>query len=451
MKPLSHRAATVAFAVIGVHILDDNFLQPQPGTSAADHLVSGLAPLAFLLVVAAAYPRLRAGLRAVIAIVVGVLGAVAGASEAGYYGLGVGLTGDDFTGLLALAGGLVLIGIGTATLWTSRRSDHFSRRYSRRLLQAVAAGVLGYVALFPFALSYAFTHAARATVPKAELGAPHENVSFTTRDGLTLRGWYVPSKNHAAVIAAPGRAGAQKPARVLIRHGYGVLLFDRRGEGESDGDPNAFGWSADKDLEAAVAYLESRADVDPGRIGGIGLSVGGETLLQTAAESDGLKAVVADGAGSRSLREDLARHGSGKWGEIPTSLVITAGTMLFSNQAPPPNLKSIVGRIAPRPVLFIYGGHDQANVRELTPGYYANAGKPKGIWEVPGASHTGGIDARPREYERRIVAFFDHALLATPRGSQGRGPECAPDVRTPLRRQAPHMSSPGCSFESEDA
>ncbi len=227
-----------------------------------------------------------------------------------------------------------------------------------------------------------------------------------------LRGWYVPSKNRAAVIAAPGRAGSQRPARVLIRHGYGVLLFDRRGEGESDGDPNAFGWDADKDMNAAVAYLQQRPDVDRNRIGGIGLSVGGETLLQTAAESDGLKAVVADGAGSRSLREDLARPGTGKWGEIPTSLVITAGTMLFSNHAAPPNLKHLVGRIAPRPVLFIYGEHDQDNVRDLTPSYYAIAGEPKAIWEVPGASHTGGIDTKPRAYERRVIAFFDHALLA---------------------------------------
>ena len=85
-----------------------------------------------------------------------------------------------------------------------------------------------------------------------------------------------------------------------------MLLFDRRGEGESDGDPNAFDWAADKDLNAAVAFLQQRPDVDHDRIGGIGLSVGAETLLQTAAESDSLKTVVADGAGSRSLREDLA-------------------------------------------------------------------------------------------------------------------------------------------------
>ncbi|MFL5928044.1 MAG: alpha/beta hydrolase [Gaiellaceae bacterium] len=409
--------ARIAVGAIALHVLDDNFIEPEAGTSATDHLISGLAPLAALIAFAAVYHRLRAGLRAGIAIPLGLLGIVAGVGEAGYYSLQVGPSGDDYTGLLALAAGPLLVGIGTTTLWTSRRrDDRLPRRYLRRLGQTAVAVVGGYLVLFPFALSYVFTHSARALVPTPHLGAAYENVSFTTSDGLTLKGWYVPSKNRSAVIAAPGRAGSQRPARVLIRHGYGVLLFDRRGEGESDGDPNEFGWAADKDLNAAVAFLQHRSDVDRDRIGGIGLSVGGETLLQTAAESDGLKAIVADGAGARSLREDLARTGSSKWGEMPTSLVITAGTMLFSNHAPPPNLNNLVGKIAPRHVLFIYGEHDQPNVRELTPGYYAAAGDPKALWEVAGASHTGGIAAHPRQYEQRIIAFFDHALLRQTHG-----------------------------------
>ena len=60
-----------------------------------------------------------------------------------------------------------------------------------------------------------------------------------------LEGWYVPSRNGAAVIAFPGRKSPQRHARMLARHGYGVLLFDRRGEGRSDGDPNAFGWGGE--------------------------------------------------------------------------------------------------------------------------------------------------------------------------------------------------------------
>src|SRR6266550_8989898 len=184
--------ALAALAVIAVHLLDDNYIQPEPGTTAADHLVSGLVPLAALLAFASAYPRLRAGLRAAIAIPLGVLGIVAGVGEAGYYSLQVGPSGDDYTGLLTIPAGLLLAGLGAATLWTSRRTnDRLHRRYPRRLLLTAAAVMGGYVVLFPLALSYVFTHSARAVVPTPQLGGAYENVNFTTSDGLTLKGWYV--------------------------------------------------------------------------------------------------------------------------------------------------------------------------------------------------------------------------------------------------------------------
>ena len=44
-----HGLAIVALVVVALHVVDDNFVQPQPGTSAADHLVSGLVPLALLV------------------------------------------------------------------------------------------------------------------------------------------------------------------------------------------------------------------------------------------------------------------------------------------------------------------------------------------------------------------------------------------------------------------
>jgi fermentation-respiration switch protein FrsA (DUF1100 family) len=57
-------------------------------------------------------------------------------------------------------------------------------------------------------------------------------------------------------------------------------------------------------------------------------------------------------------------------------------------------------------------------VRDLAPVYYAAAGAPKQIWRVPGAGHTGGIDARPQEYERRVIEFFNRAFHV--RGPEGR-------------------------------
>jgi hypothetical protein len=82
--------ARAAIGVIAFHVLDDNFVQPEPGTSAADHLVSGLVPFAVLLVFAMVYSRLRAGLRGAVAIPLALLSIVAGVGEAGYYSLQVG-------------------------------------------------------------------------------------------------------------------------------------------------------------------------------------------------------------------------------------------------------------------------------------------------------------------------------------------------------------------------
>jgi fermentation-respiration switch protein FrsA (DUF1100 family) len=392
--------------LIALHVVDDSFIQPQPGTSATDHLVSGLVPLTLLALAAVAYPRLRAGARAVVALLSGVFGIGTGA-EAWYYVREVGASGDDYTGLLALAAGALLLGVGVVTLWRSRRLDErLPRRYGRRALLGVAGLIVAMLVVYPIVYSYGLTHIGRAVVPEPRLGADFEEVSFTTDDGLELQGWYVPSKNRAAVIAFPGRKGPQRQTRMLTRHGYGVLLFDRRGEGDSEGDPNAVGWNGDRDVKAAIAFLRAQPDVDPDRIGGIGLSVGGELMLETAAETDELKAVVSDGAGIRSLRE-ASELG---WDAIPIWAGLTAGVAVFSNHLPPPNLDDVVDRIAPRPVFLIYAEHGQGG-EELSQNYYESAREPKFVWKVPGANHVGGAEARPREYERRVVAFFDQALL----------------------------------------
>jgi dienelactone hydrolase len=340
-----------------------------------------------------------------------VFGAVAGI-EAVYYLQAGRASGDDYTGFAAIPAGLLLLVLGVRTLWRTRRvDDSLRRRYLRRLLTAVAVVVGTYLVVAPFLATYVLTHTARAFVPADRVGAAHEEVSFKTADGLRLRGWYVPSKNGAAVISFPGRKGTQKPARILARHGYGVLLFDRRGEGQSEGDPNAWGWGGYRDVDAAVRFLEGRPDVEDGRIGGIGLSVGGEMMLEAAGRSHGVDALVSEGAGERSIREfmDIAR-GDG-WLGLPSYAALTAGVSVFSDDAPPPSLKDLVARIAPTPVFFIYGEHGQDGERSLNPQYYAEAQAPKLIWEVPGSGHVGGIDAQPEEYERRVIQFFNQTLL----------------------------------------
>ena len=404
------RLAVASIGLVGLHVVDDNFLQPEPGMSAVDHLPGGLALLALVAAGAWAYPRVRAGARAAIALLAGFLGVLVG-TEAVYFAVADAPSGDDFTGFLSLAGGFLLLGTGIRTLWRTRRTDDRPLvRYLRRGL--VLAGVVLLVAfvLFPVSIAHVVTHTARAGVPAPNLGATPEDVSFTTSDGLQLEGWFVPSRNGATVIAFPGRSGPQKHARMLVANGYGVLLFDRRGEGASDGDPNTFGWVGDRDLHAATAYLRSRPDVDPDRIGAIGLSVGGEMLIHAAAHSDAFRAIVSEGASGQSVRDQL--HNTSVLDAIVGYSAVTAATAVFTSTLPPPSLKSEVARIASTATFFIYGENGQGGTEEKpNKGFYAAAREPKQLWEVPNGQHIAGITTEPAEYERRVIGFFDRALL----------------------------------------
>jgi hypothetical protein len=400
----------LALGLVALHVIDDNYLQPEPGTSAGDHLASGLVPVAILALVAWFYPRLRAGLRAATAMTFGALGVAVGIPSLYYLTKGIA-SGDTFTGLLALAAGAGLLLSGPVTLWRyRRRGGSRSRRYLLRALTALAGVVLAVllvlVVVFPVGFSYIYTHTGRTPVTP-ELGVPAEKVTVTTSDSLDLVAWYVPSENGAAVVVYPGATRVDE-ARTLIRHGYGVLLLEPRGQGGSEGD--VVRWAGDLDLLAGAAFLQSRPDVDPGRIGGFGFSIGGEQLLEAGAQSEAFAAVASEGAGLRVGEVDGV-SGPERLLIEPGMAVITGAVTVFSNHGPPPAIVDRIGMIAPRPVFLIYADPGMGGESIRQPKYHAAAGEPKTIWKVPGAGHTGGIDAQPAEYERRVVDFFDRSLL----------------------------------------
>jgi len=408
-KPLPYLLFLAGVALVALHAIDDAFVQPQPGTSAIDHLPGGLVPLALAVLSIVAFPRVRPGGRAALALAWS-LGALVSGAEAVYYAQHGGLSGDDFSGLVAMAAAPVLLAVGVVELWRSRRPDgRPAVRYARRVVKVVVGLFLVSLTALPFAIAYVSGHVSRAAVPVAALGAPHEDVTLRTSDGLDLEGWYVPSRNHAAVILFPGRKGPMSRARMLAQHGYGVLIFDRRGEGRSQGDPDGWGWDFDKDIRAGVAFLKHRSDVDPQRIAGLGLSVGGEMMLETASETTDLAAVVAEGAGARTAGEEIDdANGINKVTALVSYGIRDATNTVVQGRMPPANLKGLVPKIAPRPVFFIHAG--PRDVGQLGPDYYRAAGQPKQIWEAKGG-HTKAFATEPREYERRVVDFLDRSLL----------------------------------------
>lgn len=397
------RLFRAGLALVGLRVLDDTVLQPPAGVPITDRPLAALVPLALLALAAWAYPRLRSGtVRGALAVLLGVL-SVATGLDAVYYTNELGLESEHVTGWLVLPAALSLVGLGAITLWRTRRRS--GRWITRRVALTAAFAATASIAVMPIGVAYVHTHAARAVVPENRIGVPTEDVTFESTDGLTLHGWYAPSRNGAAVIVFPGRKGPQAQARMLARHGYGVLVFDRRGEGKSEGQPNGWGWGGDRDVKGAIAFLERRG-ID--RIGGLGLSVGGELMLEVAAESDKLDAVVSEGAGARTAAEELSSDLS--WFD-QAGAALSYGlrdltVAIQTGETPPPHLDGLVERIE-QPALLI-AAPNSPNGEKLNRRYAH--GSTAQLWEIPESKHIGGIRARPAEYERRVVGFFDESL-----------------------------------------
>lgn len=131
-----------------------------------------------------------------------------------------------------------------------------------------------------------------------------EEVSFYSEGSRLSALWRTPDGASAplrAVIQGPGWLGL-KDARLYVRYhealtaaGFGVLIFDYRGFGDSEGDRSRISFAAQlADLVNGVSYLTSRDDVDPEAIGvfGTGGTGGGNAVLLAAADPR-IKAAVS--------------------------------------------------------------------------------------------------------------------------------------------------------------
>ena len=125
--------------------------------------------------------------------------------------------------------------------------------------------------MFILGVAVAATNVPRTAVgldtPRAH-GLAYEDVTFSTADGVELSGWYVPSRNGAAVVLLHGagstRSAVLAHAVVLADDGFGVLLYDARGHGRSQGRAMDFGWYGDLDVAAAVDFVAGQAGVAAG-------------------------------------------------------------------------------------------------------------------------------------------------------------------------------------------
>jgi len=249
------------------------------------------------------------------------------------------------------------------------------------------------------------------TVSPADYGMPdYEDVLFETSDGLTLSGWWVAGDNGAAIIMAHGHGGNRlaliENAAVLHRHGYSVLMFDFRAHGESEGDVARIGTDEWRDVIAAVDFVSAQPGIE--HIGASGVSMGGVSVIEAAAQDDRLEAVISEVAFT-TLR-DVLRWRADQFGiisQIPVLYTANRYGLEPRDVRPIDDLCSI----SPRPVMLTYSLADDTLSPDTPDRMIDAACDPLETWVVDGAAHGSLFKYDPAGWETRAVAFFDMALL----------------------------------------
>jgi len=240
-----------------------------------------------------------------------------------------------------------------------------------------------------------------------------EVVVFRSADGLTLRGWYVPSRNRAAVVlvhgAAENRLWWLSEAEFLAGQGFGVLLYDNRAAGESDGDLQTWGDREQDDVIGALDFLQQRPDVDPDRLGAEGFSIGASTVALAAARDRRVRTVVLKAVWTGLPEELLHMLGGGWQARWVLRDFARAGVRL--EQVKP---LAKISAIAPRPVMVVVGSRDHHVPMEVARAVFEAAGQPR-VWRViPDADHVDYEPLGGDPLRAEVAAFFAGGLLAAP-------------------------------------
>ena len=248
-------------------------------------------------------------------------------------------------------------------------------------------------------LFYFPTHDVPAT--PQNWGHKYEEVTFKSKDGTPLSGWFVPVQSHkakATVVFSHGNTGSIGHhlgfVMWFVDAGYNVLIYDYRGFGKSGGAVNRRGML--DDVRAAFDYVSKRADVNAGRLVSYGHSLGGAQSLAALAESPvkGLRAVITDAAFSSYLA-------------MAQTLAGQVGANLVTDEWAP---KDSIGKIAPVPLLIVHGTRDAVVPIEQGRLLFKTAREPKTMFEVKDGRHGDSLARNQGAYRKKLLAWLDATL-----------------------------------------
>lgn len=286
------------------------------------------------------------------------------------------------------------------------------RYWLNLLLAAIIIIIIGFISLvvnLSYKQTQSYLHPVRHHVTGEFLQAneiPYEDIELITEDGLKLAAWYTPPKNGVVILVAHGHGNARlEDIYVLFAsQGYGVLAWDFRAHGDSEGDFTSLGYYEVLDVKAALDYALAQPDVK--HVGGWGGSMGAVTMIRSAAKYPEIAAIVVDSP--FSTLEDEFYH------RVPYP-VLQPLIRFFAEWQTGLNLNDVrpvddVALISPRPIFIIQGLEDGMVPLDSAQLIYDAAGEPKQLWVEPDAIHLGMYSSYPEEYTEKVIGFFEKYL-----------------------------------------
>jgi len=240
--------------------------------------------------------------------------------------------------------------------------------------------------------------------PATRQHAP-EDVYFSSSDNVRLHGWYFKTKGEAVgtILVCHGNvenlSTHVKLDLWLIDAGYNLFIFDYRGYGRSEGEPDVKGIHLD--AEAAFETLLTKFP-PPGNDGVIvfGKSLGGAVAVYMVANSplkNHVKALVLESTFSSYrmiAREKISGSIVGWPFQYPLSFLVN------DRYSP----VKYIGKISPIPVLILHGTEDPIVPVEQGRALFEAAREPKQYWELPGLGHVKSwTDEATR---KRLLAYL---------------------------------------------
>jgi uncharacterized protein len=250
----------------------------------------------------------------------------------------------------------------------------------------------------------------------AEL-AQLRDVAFVSA-GQTIRGWFIPSRNGAAVVLAHGSSGDRshvaKEGRALANAGFGALMFDWPGHGESDGRVT-YGTRERDALREAVGFVASQPGVDAGRIGALGISVGAPLIALEASGDLRVRAIVMVSPFCDSVEQTRAEYA--RWGQVAQWPALWVDRIFMSDG--PLRIADSLRALGGRSLLVVAGEGDPTVPLSMSKEVYDTADAKKELLVLPTNAHADFDALAPGPYGERIVHFFQSALaeVVSPSGA----------------------------------